>query len=572
MAYTFEKKKYLGAYYTPSVLADFLASTILSLVKCDKDKPYTALDPATGDSILLKALSDICSKESIHMSVVGIDVEESAIEQSKKIFNNSPIGHTFICTDALYPFRESTPKKGWTALTHKYLTNGVDLIVSNPPWGANKEKYSCAHRDFATAKGQFDIYDLFIETSLKCLNDNGYYAFIVPDTIYEQEHGTTRELLLKETTIKKIVRLGEGFFNNVNISATLIFGLKSKNRNYDVTCSHLPSEIRKNILNGSIDLKTSIQGAEHRIPVKAMIEAGYDFLTDIEPHELKLIRKLSKSHKLGEFVDSHRGIELSKRGVVLFCDSCGKWFPKPRKKSKDIIQCPYCRRSLVLDSYKSECIITSKKDSECIPLITGEDVYRYNTISKMFIKKGYNGINYKNNSLYNDTKILVRKTGVGITAGIDYQECATNQVVYILKRKNKINSHITNEVILSIINSRITTYYIIKTRGSNGWKTHPYISQAKVLDLPFPNINTGDSHVVEILDEITSLVKQGLQYGDTNIPSNIDAKVEKAVAKLFDFGVEDYKIIYETLNNVQQMIPFKRLLNIKIEDIFNDGL
>lgn len=572
MAYTIEEKKYLGAFYTPDILAETLARIVLSIVKRDKNKLYIALDPATGDSILLRALSAHCFKKKMSLSVVGVDVDESAIKLSQQNWRNLKQDSTFICTDALYPFEMQTPKQGWEYLIHKYIPNGIDFIVSNPPWGANKDKYVNLQQDFFTAKGQFDIYDLFIESSIRCLNENGYYGFIVPDSIYEQEHKPIRELLLKETCVKRIIRLGEGFFDDVNIAVSLIFGVKKKSRNYNVRCSHLSSESRKQVLSGSQDLMHAINECEHCIPVKTMIQSGYVFLTDIEPSDIRILKMLSKLPKLGEFAESHRGIELSKKGIVYFCDKCNKWFPKPRKKATETVKCPNCGNLKVAREYKSEGIITDRKNSESLSLITGEDIYRYTTKAKSYIKQNYNGINYKNPSLYNGTKVLIRKTGVGITAGIDYSNSATNQVVYIIKCRNGINNHITNEVILSMINSRIMTYYIIKTKGSNGWKTHPYLSQTDIENLPFPVIDLSDDNIVNALDEISEMVKRGVCHSSTNISKGIDAMIEKKVADLYGLRIEDYRVIYDALNKVQEMIPFKRLLTIKIEDIFKNGL
>ena len=47
-----ERKKALGAFYTPQVLSDLLAKLLVPL--CNNDSLITALDPATGDGILLR--------------------------------------------------------------------------------------------------------------------------------------------------------------------------------------------------------------------------------------------------------------------------------------------------------------------------------------------------------------------------------------------------------------------------------------------------------------------------------------------------------------------------------------
>ena len=121
-------------------------------------------------------------------------------------------------------------------------------------------------------------------------------------------------------------------------------------------------------------------------------------------------------------------------------------------------------------------------------MIAGEDIDRFSVSTNRFIRQGLKGINYKSSVLYQGPKVLVRKTGVGITAGIDYNNSLTNQVVYIVKPKDSANPLITAEVISAILCSRLITYVVIKRKGSIGWTSNPYLSQNDVNSLPFPRL------------------------------------------------------------------------------------
>ena len=57
-----------------------------------------------------------------------------------------------------------------------------------------------------------------------------------------------------------------------------------------------------------------------------------------------------------------------------------------------------------------------------------------------------------------------------------------------------------------------------------------------------------------------------------NFSIDADAKIEYQIAKLFGINETDYGIIYKAINEVQQMIPFKRLLKVSVKDIFNNGI
>lgn len=560
------KRKKLGAYYTPKVLADFIARTALSLIKHQTDQALTVLDPATGESSLLEAFSLLAKQQSIEYNILGIDIDKSAIIASKSIFSSIPCNSSFILTDGLYPIKGKNNTEGWKHFISKHSPNGIDLILSNPPWGVETDKYTSLQDCFETATGQFDIYDLFIESSIRILKNGGCYAFIVPDSIYNQEHSNVRRLLFEQTTILQIVRLGEGFFDKVNMATSIILGIKTKTQDYQIKCSHLSSHLRKSVLSNTDTFEEAIKKSTLEISANRMISSGYKFITDENADDTSIMSKLNGCSKIKDWCTTRRGAELSKKGKITFCNYCNNWFPAPRK-SNDIAKCPYCK--VTIKTQIEKCIINSTQSEDSESLIVGEDIQRYHTTPKSYILLNYKGINYKSEEIYKGNKILVRKTGVGITAGIDYSNSWTNQVVYIIKTLKSSHPAVTNEVILSVINSRIVTYYIIKETGSNGWKTHAYLSQHDVENLPFPIIETDCTETIKILNKITELVKRLTSTEPESAAYNkLDAKIEKQVATLFGITKEEYDTIFQALNNVQKMIPFKRLLNITTKQIF----
>ena len=569
MRYSREKKKALGAFYTPQVLSDLLARLLLPLCKMSKESSIAALDPATGDSILLESLKKYTLKKSVDVSLVGIDIDEAAVQKSKIKFEHGT-KCKFINTDALYPFSYSHPSEGWNALIKKFFPNGIDLIVSNPPWGADITRYDTLSRDFKTATGQFDIYDLFVETIIKYLKQDGVYGIIVPDSIYCQEHKKIREILLTNTTIKGIIRLGEGFFPDVNFAVSIIYGIKKLSPRYNVLCSHISNTEKKAILSGTSNIYKIVKERAIKVPVKQMIAADFSFTIDLSQADIPIIDKLKTYDTIKKYTSCQRGVELSKKGTVLQCPKCGAWFPKPRNK-KEGATCPHCKADVVIANAKQSCIVTNRKGKNSAPLITGEDIGRFYVSSNRYIKRGLQGINYKSTALYQGPKVLVRKTGVGITAGIDYNNSLVNQVVYIIKPKDSVNPLISNEVIAAILCSRLITYLIIKGKGSIGWTSNPYLSQKDVNELPFPSINYSDERTVDALKRITELVKNNVQTGKA-ISSSTDAEIERNIAYLFHLGKKEYDLIFETIGHVEQMIPFSRLMNINSEDIFHNGI
>ena len=113
-SYTKEHKKELGAFYTPTFLADLMASILLSYFKGNKDQCVNIVDPSTGDSVLLKAFSSLATKKGIKNRVIGIDIDELAIKRSYDSLLRESTDVKLINTDALYPLNKTSTQEGWS--------------------------------------------------------------------------------------------------------------------------------------------------------------------------------------------------------------------------------------------------------------------------------------------------------------------------------------------------------------------------------------------------------------------------------------------------------------------------
>ncbi len=554
--YSKGKKKETGSFFTPSFLADFLAMKTLEYSCQDS---LSILDPATGDSSLLLSLKSLIDIKKISCTYVGIDIDSAAITKSR---NHIPDNSFFIETDALYPFG----LKNWSGV--KKLTNIelYDVICSNPPWGASLSKYNSLKLDFKLAKGQFDIYDLFVETILNQLKDGGVYGIILPDSIYSIEHKRTRNLIFKDTSVKVVLKLGEGFFKGVFTSASIIVGVKTPPKEINlISCYHINREERNQIISGETSLIEIFDKKSHQILQSEVINDKTDTLNIFVDNNNKAVfRQISSMPTLGDYVEICRGVELSKKGHVIQCPHCKKWQPLPRSKRKEAI-CNSCSKEFSIKIQKS--IVHLEPKAGLSKIIVGEDIDRYGFIKSHFIETEIDGINYKSKSIYRSPKILIRKTGVGITANIDYDNSLTNQVVYLLRPISNEDTPI--ETILAIINSRIITYFLINAYGLNEWQSHPYISQSIVRNLPFPSANILKPDTKVHLQRIKRYVSQIARNGLTD---KLDANIEIEVALLFGLTKEDYYYIFDEIKAAQQLIPFKRLISDKAFKIIIHGL
>ncbi|MER2999073.1 N-6 DNA methylase [Pontibacter populi] len=577
--YTKEERKTNGIFYTPKFLAQYLAKKILYYWEdTNRSSVESILDPACGDSMLLRSfLTEFTTLDNAttNLSIIGVDKDVNAVISSEQQFNfehYSRFNRHFINTDGLFPSNEFSSINGWQSLRRQVgYENGVDIVLSNPPWGADMTEYDSNQlsTNFQLAKGQFDIYNLFIEVTLNNLREDGLYGFILPDSVFSQEQARLRLLLADTTTILLIARLGEKIFPEINRACVIVIGQKRRAApEHVVNCFRLSPDFKKSVLTNKLTLEQVEQALAHEVPQKRFLEnSGNVFDIDLRVSEHNIFDKIQSSGTvLSSVINNTRGAEISKNGLVCQCPDCSKWMPYPKSKNP---KCNHCGTFVDLNQIVQEHIIHINQGLGNKALKVGEDLYRYTSRTKSWIDTDKDGINYKSLSIYNGDKILVRKTGIGITASIDYQNSIVNQVVYILKLKSEVSRNLTLEFVLAVLNSRAMTYYLLKKYGENEWKSHPYLTQTMLINLPFPKLNPNLSKHTSLIKEITEIIKSEVANSkEKNISKQSDLRIERAVAYFFKLNKKDYNTILETLNSTDPLIPIKRLLNCSSDEIF----
>lgn len=573
--YTKEERKVNGVFYTPLFLAEYLAKKVVGYF--GNRKIANAFDPACGDSVLLRTLAiELSVKEKSLPKIFGIDKDINAVVSSTSKFSDMPLKKFtthFIHTDGLFPVTGKNSIEGWSELRKELKAkSGFDVAVSNPPWGAELNGYDplTLNFNFSLAKGQFDIFDLFVEVVLQNLNENGVYGLILPDSVFSQEQARFRCLLSKNTTIHLIARLGEKIFPEINRACVIIVGRKAKAKsNHQVDCFRLSSNFKKRVISNELALEEVEKELLHKVPQSRFYENDKCvFDIDLKTDEQQTFDKIkNNSVVIQQFVTNTRGAEISKKGVVCQCPNCKHWMPYPKAKQP---KCSSCKASLNLETIAKEKIILNHNGVGNIKLKVGEDLYRFTSVSKSWINTLKEGINYKDLSIYNGDKILVRKTGVGITASLDYENAITNQVVYILKLKSAYEKKLSLEFVLAVLNSRAMTYFLIKKFGENEWKSHPYLTQTMLVNLPFPDIDFNSADTKKLISRVTKIVRNEVLHSkEKNISKANDLFIERVVAHFFKLNQTDYKAIFETLISSEPLIPIKRLLNCNTKEIFN---
>lgn len=554
-----ENSSELGAVYTPEILAEWVSSIVGSYFA--KRKSFVVVDPACGTGALLRPFLKNCFGR---VSLVGIDIDKKAVDIGNKKYGSLIQFKHF---DSLQPQRSISLNKTWEANIGKK----TDAIIANPPWGAivTRSKKELLEEGFKTAQGQFDSYDLFFEMSLKVLPKGGVYAFIVPDSIFQSEHIPLRKILLQNSHIDLIARLGEGWFKGVCRGVVVIVGRKNSvtDASHKISCLRINENLRRAILAGEQSMMEICQKESHLVKQKVFSQdefARFQIdVTDADRPIMEWIR--NRGSTWVDWLESGRGVELSKHGWVVKCSNCGEVRPKPRKKESVI--CYSCKKRIPVEEQNLIKITDFRKSGpgKWAPFIVGEDIQRFFVTQKRFIRTDIDGINYKDFKQYQQPKLLIRKTGVGIKCALDNSGSLTNQVVYHYRLCADAPGFYLF-YLLGVISSRLMTAYHLMRLGDNEWRSHPYLTQHQIATLPVPSIKNNCSKKWAQANAIADVTKQIYDSGTND--DKLDIYLECLVAGLFDLSKKSAHWAPKVILNASSLEPLRNLKVKRLSEVY----
>jgi adenine-specific DNA-methyltransferase len=525
-----ELRSQLGAVYTPALLADWVAELLMDSLP-EEARATGVLDPACGDGSLLRAIQ----RQDETIPLVGFDIDPTAVRRTQQALPSAACHHL----DALI---DQWPDD-WD----------VAGVIVNPPWGADlgHSRTALQAAGYTLASGQFDSYELFLERIIEELADGTVVAAILPDSVFLPEHEALRRLLVKRTTLLKMARLGEGFFEDVyRGTVVLLLRVGPPPKRHTVSCYRLRKGDRKAVLNGRRSLSDVFNGSPNRIAQSRFAQApGVRFDIDVRRDDRSAVSKFEdKPSDWNAWYTFSRGVELGKVGLVSRC-ACGIHRPSPRNTH---FTCSACGELVDTAASQRSIIRPSNSvttDDGMRPIVVGEDVDRYSLSIRRVIQADLPGINYKRPSLYAGQKLFVRKTGLGIKATIDTTGAWTNQVVYLVRARQHAPDFALPYA-LGVLSSRCMLAYYLSTTGETEWRSHPYITPKVIKTLPLPMPSTANSATAEQARRIASAVRKILDEGYT---VDTDLEVESLVAGLFGLDATDLDWVKKTLERADDL-------------------
>lgn len=537
---TFETARDRGAVFTPDYVAQWVASLVRE--NCNILEPVIA-DFGCGSGNLLAA----AAQEFPSGTLVGVEIDRaSAALAQERLGSRAKV----IVDDFLVPasLLGAPPSTHWI----ERIGAQPDVLIMNPPWGAshNLTKQYVGSSGLTLAQGQFDTYDLFCELALQIVRPGGVFAFIIPDSIFLPEHEDLRRLLVARTSLILIARLGEGIFQGVYRGCAVVIGrCIQATIGHRTECVRLTKVHRDGLREGN-SLADCRREAAHWVP-QARFEknSGCRFDIDVSVNDETVDRVVNCCGNWTSELKSRRGTELSKFGRIVLCDECGAARPQPKLESAECLQCGALLRN------KPHVIVADAPSGEGLwkPFIVGEDVRRYSAEPRRWIRADLRGINYKEPHSAGVPRILVRKTGIGLNAALDASNALTNQVVfeYTLRGHTKFDFSYLHYV-LGVLCSRILLAVHLKRGGELEWRSHPYVTQKTLAELPIPlpKPNTREWHQAAA---IAGAVKRQLNGEDS------DLEIEALVAGLYGLSAEDMTWVAQVLSSAGNLEAIRNL-------------
>ena len=543
-------RKEQGIYYTPTYIVDYIVRNTLGEVIKNK-KPgdvdkLRVLDMACGSgSFLLKAfdvLDDYYKKKDKNYAQNKLDLESEAaqITRKTKILKNNIYGvdldpkaveiaqlnlllkaaetkhrlpdlrDNIKCGNSLIDQSLSDEKRpfDWHKEFHMIIDEekGFDAIIGNPPYlnvkrGFFKDDQEFLESRYETAKGQYDLYRLFIERGLTLLKEGGFLGFIIPRRSFTNENEIyLREFLLKNCNIRILADAGAAF-SDASVEAGIIIIQKG-------TPSTKNKIVRQSISIGG----ATITNFEPLSQADISADKNLTFNIQTTLKNEKILKKIEGCEsRLGGIVEITRGVEAGK---------------------------------------KSELITDKPND---YPLLFGEDVsrYRIKNLDKWIKFSKNDPANFKKESLYSQPKkLLIRRVGSELIAAVDYKQRVTLNTLYVVEIKSE---GYTPEYLCALLNSSLIRFWF-KNRFVLTEKLFPYLRISQLLQTPIKMKE--DEKIQFLVEKIIQLSQKLVKLGDKQTDekskigkeiSELDRKIDELVYGLYGLTSEERKIVEEAV-------------------------
>jgi len=377
------------------------------------------------------------------------------------------------------------------------LRGGFELIIGNPPWLSLKGKRRISPYSPEAVKwliGRYhadsyrpNLFEMFIHRAIELLKDQGLNCFLVPDRLAENlQYQRLREFMIEQGEIARL-HFREPFPGVV--SDTLIYWFRKKK----------PSVQKKILASDALRNQVFISSSK-------FIRKGGALEKKLAPPALSLIKKL-KTRSRGKIADYFNA------GVGLIA--------------------------------RPGSIHSEKINSLEQPLVKGENVQPWKITGHYFFEfhsRNLLGGTIRYSKLTAKQRILVRKTGARLIAGIDHSGYLVEQSAYFLIPKPGKRIKYDLEFFLALINSRLLNFYYRNYLVTNPEST-PQLKKFHLEQLPVKRLNLKDHSEKELYEELVSLAKKIMESKEDAEKKAWEEELNRLVFKIYQLSDEEMELV-----------------------------
>lgn len=519
---------------------------------------YHQNPPSAKSGIItpIGTLSTAEKKKILLNNIYGVDLDANAVEVSKlslllkcmegeteasikqqitmfnervlpDLDNNIKDGNSLIDTDIYdseLDFGEEKKIKPFSwkkAFPDVFKQEGFDAVIGNPPYVMSEiedvqKKYLTKKYKFQ--EGKPDLYRYFVEFSQSLLNSQGYFSFIIPNSILSiPSCKSLRKFLIQTSGSIDIVNFWGQVFDKVSIN-NIILTTKKKGK-----LKHITIVDDKSNKPTSNTLKEASDSASTKNIQDILNNENYVFTVTQTSDSDSILEKItSGSIKVSEVCSYTLGMQV---------------YHNTMHKKSDI-------ENRIYHS-------VTKKDKTFFQESGGTNVKRYHFIEKYgeYVSYGdwcYNKPDWK---FCTKERILIREipSKSGLVCCLTDKTHVPNKAIIIV-----IAEKTTNQFLLGVLNSKLMGYYVFNSTEKGKQRLFPRVSLTTIRNLPFkekPNaklkaeIEKNVSLISELYSELALTNLQSKQALIIQRIEHAEDKINQLVYELYELTPEEIAII-----------------------------
>lgn len=368
------------------------------------------------------------------------------------------------------------------------VKDGFDIIVGNPPYHQLSKDKSAPlayraylKRRYNTSGGRQNTFIYFTHLGIELMANNGVLSYIIPNTILTQEYyKDTRKLLLKETSLLKVVFYDKMPFENAVVENVTFIVSKHKQPDYEI--SYYISDVH------SVDYNCTKQKSE--------------FMTS------------------PIFAFSFKSNNLNSKVAL---DSI---------KLKDLCN---INQAIALKGDKSLSVKRDNPSGKYYRLLDGRNINKYSvTWTGEYLDYCLERIHScKTKTIFEvPEKLLFRRVSANLIFTYDNnQYYALNTIVVVTLKGEKC---ISLKYLLALLNSKLLNFYYV-TEHKSTKKVFSEIQARSVGELPIKHVSQNKQQgFISLVDKILISKEENPQAETNSLENEIDKKVYHLYSLTYD--------------------------------------